>query len=170
MAYIVKGMTLIPQQLQMSCWYASAQMLIKWREERDQMSFARLISPELDEECSKLRDNNNGIQNPQIISTAERIGLKHVPPLSPTPTWIESWLKSYGPLWVNGKTHIVVIAGISYIHGLGQMLLVYDPAPIGVGRIEWRSIDGWYTSGNSVSSRDTHDSVETVFLYVPGDI
>ncbi len=170
MAYIVEGMTLIPQQLQMSCWYASAQMLIKWREEKDQMSYARLISPEFDEECSRLRDNNNGIQNPQIIKTAERIGLKHVPPLSPSPAWIEAWLKSYGPLWVNGKTHIVVIAGIAYIPGSGDMLLVYDPSPVGVGRINWRSISGWYTSGSSVSSRDTDKSVETVFLYVPDDI
>jgi hypothetical protein len=169
MAYIVEGMKLIPQELNMSCWYASAQMLIKWKEEKEQKSFAHLISPEFDTQCSQLRDNNKGIQNPQIIQMAERIGLKHVPPVTPTPEWIELWLKTYGPLWVNGKTHIVVIAGIAWFPGLGYMLLVYDPAPVSVGRVEWRSI-GWYTSGNSASTRDTGKDVETVFLYVPDDI
>jgi hypothetical protein len=168
MAYIVEGMKLIPQELNMSCWYASAQMLIKWREEKDQKSYARLISPEFDEECSRMRDNNNGIANPQIIKMAERIGLEHVPPVSPSTAWIEAWLKSYGPLWVNGKTHIVVIAGITYVQGCGDMLLVYDPSPVSVGRIEWRPL-GWYI-GNAVDSRDTSKSVETVFLYVPDDI
>lgn len=170
MAYIVEGMKLIPQELNMSCWYASAQMLIKWKEEKEQKSFAHLISPEFDAQCAQLRDNNNGIQNPQIVQTAQRIGLKHVPPLSPTPEWLEAWLKTYGPLWVNGKTHIVVIAGIAFFPGIGDQLLVFDPSPIGVGRINWRSISGWYTSGSSVSSRDTDKAVETVFLYVPDDV
>lgn len=170
MAYIVEGMKLIPQELNMSCWYASAQMLIKWREERDQKSYAKLISPEFDTQCAQLRDNNNGIRNSEIVKTAERIGLKHVPPVTPNPAWIEAWLKAYGPLWVNGKSHIVVIAGIMYWPGLSHMVLVYDPSPIGVGRIEWRSLSDWYMSGGSVSTRDTAKDVETVFLYVPDDL
>ena len=59
MAYTVPGMTLIPQAMTMSCWYASAQMVIKWKEEQLQQSLARLISPEFDAQCSQIRDAGN---------------------------------------------------------------------------------------------------------------
>jgi len=97
---------------------------------------------------------------------AKRIGLEAIPPMTPTTDLMESWLKQYGPLWVNGKTHIVVIAGIMYFPMMGYYLLVYDPSPVNVGKIEWRTLD-WYLSGNSPSTRDTASNVETVFLYVP---
>jgi len=167
MAYIVQGMTLIPQQLKMSCWYASAQMLIQWKMNQRQQSIMGLIPPELDAECAKVRDDNKGIQNPAIIKMAKRIGLEAIPPMTPTTEALEGWLKQYGPLWVNGKTHIVVIAGIMYFPMLGYYLLVYDPSPVNVGKIEWRSLTDWYLMGSSSSTRDTASSVETVFLYVP---
>ena len=56
MAYLVQNMTLIPQALKMSCWYASARMLIQWKQESTQSSIAGLIDPELDAECQKIRD------------------------------------------------------------------------------------------------------------------
>lgn len=168
LAYIVENMKLIPQTLQMSCWYASAQMLIHWKQEQMQASLMDLIPPELDAECIKIRDGNKGIFNPQILKMAKRLGLEAVPPLSPTPTAIEGWLQTYGPLWVNGKSHIVVIAGIMYIPLLGHYVLVYDPSPINVGKIEWRSLSGWYI-GNAVDSRDTGTDVEAVFLHLRQD-
>jgi hypothetical protein len=167
MAYIVQGMKLIPQSQTMSCWYASAQMLITWKMEQRQQSISGLIPPELDAQCAKIRDDNKGIQNPQIIKMAKRIGLEAIPPMSPTTDALEGWLKTYGPLWVNGKTHIVVIAGIAEFPPLGTQLLIYDPSPVNVGRIEWRSLMNWYAMGNSSSSRDTGKDVETVLLYVP---
>lgn len=168
MAYIVQGMTLIPQKLSDSCWYASAQMLINWKQEQRQQSIATLVPPELDAECVKIRDDNKGILNPQILKMAKRIGLKGVPPMSPTPDAIQDWLKMYGPLWVNGISHIVVIAGIMNFPSFGYYLLIYDPSPVNVGNISWRSLS-WYV-GSNVDSRDTSSSVETVFLYVPDDI
>ena len=166
MAYEVPGMKLIPQQKSWSCWYASARMLINWRMEQSQMSFANLVPPELDKQCSKLRDDNKGITNPQIIAMAKRLGLVAVPPMSPTPEAIEGWLVDYGPLWVNGKTHIVVIAGIRPA-GSGHSVKVYDPSPMNIGKINWRSLAGWYAMGSSVSTRDTSASVQTVFLHCP---
>jgi hypothetical protein len=168
MAYIVQGMTLIPQKLSDSCWYASAQMLIHWKQEQRQASFANLIPPELDAQCVKIRDDNKGIVNPEILKMAKRLGLEAVPPLSPTPETIQDWLKQYGPLWVNGISHIVVIAGIMYITAFGYYLLVYDPSPVNVGTVGWRSLS-WYV-GSDVDSRDTSASVETVFLYVPDNL
>lgn len=168
MAYIVEKMKLIPQTLTNSCWYASAQMLIYWKQEQMQASIADLIPPELDAECAKMRDDNQLIFNPQILKLAKRLGLEHVPPVSPTPETIEGWLKTYGPLWVNGKSHIVVIAGIMKFPYIGYQLLVYDPFPINVGKIEWRSLDGWYI-GDDVDSRDTSADVEAVFLHLRKD-
>lgn len=167
MAYVVQNMTLIPQQLNMSCWYASAQMLIQWKMDQRQQSFMNLIPPDLDAECAKIRDDNKGILNPQILKMAKRIGLEAIPPVTPTPAAIEGWLKTYGPLWVNGKSHIVVIAGIMNLAFFGTYLLAYDPWPVNVGKIEWRSMSDWYLSGSSASTRDTGADVETVFLYVP---
>ena len=170
MAYVVPNMKLIPQSKTMSCWYASLQMLVKWKEEQRQASLAHLISPEFDAECIKLRDANNGIVNPDIIRLANRLGLKTVPPLSPTPETIEGWLKDFGPLWVNGKSHIVVIAGIMYLPHVGHWLLVFDPQPVNVGKIEWRSLADWYANGTAPDSRDTSSSVQAVFMYIPDNI
>jgi hypothetical protein len=136
-------MKLIPQSMAMSCWYASMQMLISWKEDQLKASLARLIPPEMDDECARLRDADNGILNPQIVKLAKRIGLKAVPPLCPSPDALEGWLRDYGPLWVNGKTHIVVIAGIG--KGVyGDEVLVYDPWPVNIGKIEWRNLSSWY--------------------------
>jgi ABC-type bacteriocin/lantibiotic exporter with double-glycine peptidase domain len=161
MRYEVEGMQLIPQTQTMSCWYASAQMLIQWRRHRRQMSEMGIVDPSEDPASAKLRDDNTGIVNPTILALAERLGLRPVPPMSPTPAAIKSWLQQYGPLWVNGKSHIVVLAGID-----GDQVKVYDPAPLNKGRIEWRSLRGWYI-GSSSSSRDSSRDVQAVFLHLP---
>lgn len=162
--YEVPGMTLIPQTMRMSCWYASAQMLIQWRQNKTQQSLQWLVPPELDAQCAALRDGNTGILNPQIVRMANRLGLSSIPPMTPTAGLMETWLRTYGPLWVNGKSHIVVIAGIN----TEQMLVkVYDPAPVNIGKVEWRSLVTWYALGTSASTRDTGKDVEAVFLHVP---
>src|ERR1700688_4458131 len=54
--YEVPGMTLIPQKLTMSCWYASAQMLIQWRQDQVQQSIAGLVPTDFDAQCVAIRD------------------------------------------------------------------------------------------------------------------
>ena len=95
---------------------------------------------------------------------AKRLGLRAIPPMSPTTDTLLGWLRMYGPLWVNGKSHIVVISGINTDT---LQVQVHDPAPVNKGRVEWRSLRTWYASGASSSTRDTGPDVETVFLYVP---
>ena len=160
--YEVPGMTLIKQLKTMSCWYASAQMLIKWRQDKVGQCLAWLVPPDLDAECAMIRDGNAGLQNPQILPMAKRLGLEAIPPMSPTPQALEHWLRTYGPLWVNGKTHIVVVAGIDTA---ALTVKVYDPDP--ASKIEWRSLATWYAFGASPSTRDTGKDVDAVFLYVP---
>lgn len=162
--YEVPGVKLIPQLLKKSCWYASAQMLIQWRMDKDQQSLSWLVPPELDEECTKIRDGNGGIFNPQILPMAKRLGLVAIPPMSPTVETLDSWLHNYGPLWVNGKTHIVVLGGIDTSN---KTVKVFDPGPVGIGRVEWRSLETWYAFGTSPSTRDTASDVQAVFLHVP---
>jgi len=158
-------MTLIPQQDNMSCWYACARMLVRWKTDKLRMSLVGLVPPELDAECRRIRDAAGGIVNSQILAMARRLGLKSVPPMSPTPEAIEKWLRTYGPLWVNGKRHIVVIAGIA-----GDRVTVYDPWPVNKGRVDSRPLTGWYLQGVNPpgqpdSSADTGKAVETVFLH-----
>jgi hypothetical protein len=159
--YVVSDMTLIPQTMTMSCWYACARMLINWRQNRMQACEEGIIDPELEASCIKLRDANGGIQNKQIVQLAKRLGLEVVPPVSPSPSALESWMRYYGPLWVNGKTHITVLAGI-----WKDLVLVYDPSPVNVGNVSWRSLSSWYV-GNAVDSRDASSDVEAVFLHCP---
>ncbi len=75
--YEVRGVTLLPQQLENSCWYASARMLIQWKMDKFRMSFANLVPPELDAECRRIRDPNTDakgkISNPQIMTMAKRL-------------------------------------------------------------------------------------------------
>ena len=78
-------MTLITQTKTMSCWYASAQMLVKWRQDKDPQSHAWLVPPDLARQCALIRDANTGIANPQILRLAKRLGLQAVPPMSLTP-------------------------------------------------------------------------------------
>ncbi len=136
--YQVPGMKLIPQDKTMSCWYASARMLIQWQMERCQQSFADLVPPELDSKCRQIRDGNGGVNNPQIVQMAKRLGLKQAPPATPTSAELERLLQYHGPLWVNGDRHIVVLAGID-----GDLGKVYDPLPIHIGSVQWRSLSGW---------------------------
>ena len=79
----------------------------------------------------------------------------------------EEWLRKYGPLWVNGIKHIVVIAGIQGHKSGDSDLLIYDPWPVGAGVIQWRSLKNWYALGDDEDSRDTRKSVEAIFLYIP---
>jgi len=135
-------------------------MLIHWRREQLQATEIDVLDPSEDEGSVLLRDVNSGIGNSGIIAFAKRLGLRAVPPLCPTEDAIEGWLRWYGPLWVNGRTHIVVIAGIRP----GQVL-VYDPAPA-FPTPQWRSLETWY-AGSGASSRDAAMDVETVFLHGP---
>ncbi len=142
-------------------------MLVHWRTRKTPLAFTRLKQPELDRTSQDLRSDNKGINNSKIIDMAKRLGLAVIPPITPTTDAVESWLKRYGPLWVNGRKHIVVIAGIKKAASGDHQVLVYDPAPRNVGQIEWRSWRDWYEFGSSKSTRDTSKWVKSTFLHCP---
>lgn len=105
--------------------------------------------------------HNQTITNPQIIQLAKSLGLRAVLPASFTLAGVEELLRRHGPLWTNGVSHIVVIAGVDQTAG---KVLVYDPWPLGHGREQWRSYTHWYIRGRKVDSQDTSPSVNAVFL------
>ncbi len=163
--YTVPNMKLIPQDKTMSCWYASGMMLIKWRRRSRQMTEQAHPDPSQVAKWQSLYKDNTGITNAKIMNFARDLGLKAVPPMSPTVDTILNWLRTYGPLWVNGKYHITVIAGIRDT-GTDTEVLVFDPAKPAKLKGEWRSLIKWYIS-NPHSGRDTASAVKTVFLYMP---
>ena len=111
MYYVVTDVPHVHQDKEMSCWFASAQMLIQWKRNRRRMSDNH-PDPSESPKWSKLYSDNTGITNDKIVAFARDMGFKHVPPMSPHPSAILGWLMSYGPLWVNGVRHITVITGI----------------------------------------------------------
>jgi len=163
--YEVPDMHLIIQDKDMACWYASAMMVLNWMERH--RPGQRRMCTQIDLETIKIYKANNGVQNSQIIPLAKRLGLIPVPPQSPTISGLLSWLQSYGPLWTNGKRHIVVMAGLRQNDNDEYSVKIFDPWP-GSG-ISWRTLSGWYTGFNpgkdGASSRDTGPDVEAVFLH-----
>jgi hypothetical protein len=105
---------------------------------------------------------NPGITNAQLMEFARDLGLEVIPPMSPSPQLLHSWLLQYGPLWVNGISHITVIAGIRS-SGDQSTVLVFDPAAPSKIHGEWRSLSTWYVQDKH-SGRDTSRATQAVFL------
>jgi hypothetical protein len=133
-------------------------MLIEWKRERLGMTLESHPDPSELGVTVGWEVTNRGITNPQVIQLAQFLGLKTVPPMTLTLKYLARLLRFYGPLWTNGKTHIVVIGGVDEARG---RVRVYDPGPAGQGKIEWRSYQ-WYLSGKGADSRDTDASVRAV--------
>lgn len=149
----------------MSCWYASAMMLIHWRRNYLSMTEAAHPDPGQVRRWSKLYDDNPGISNDQILEFARDMGLQSVPPMSPSPDALLEWLTKYGPLWVNGSSHITVIAGIRSTAATYEVL-VFDPGEPHKKLGEWRSLDQWYVK-DAHSGRDASQAAKVVFLRLP---
>lgn len=170
MSFVIHDLKLIPQQNTMSCWYASAMMLVEWKRSRALMTLRDHPDPSQTRPTVAWEVAANGLTNPEILRMAALLGLKRVPPMSVPLDHLRSLLMEYGPLWTNGKTHIVVIAGVDLAKGT---VLVYDPWPPRTGKVEWRSYSDWYLGnkpsppGAPDSSRDTSTEVDAVFLYHP---
>jgi hypothetical protein len=159
--YIVPNVPLIPQSLNMACWYASAQMVIQWRREKTQSCEQGIIDPSEDPPSVAIYRANNGLSDTQILNLAKSLGLEVVPPECPTPEIIERWLAHYGPLWTNGSTHITVIAGIDLSQ---SKLFIHNPWPVGVGKKEWKDLS--WLDGNDPDSLDPNTNAG-VFLHCP---
>jgi hypothetical protein len=130
-SYSIDDVPLIPQTKNMACWYASAQMLIAWRQARKLMCEGAHPDPSLVPSLRAKFLDNDGIPASVFRELAMALGLKEMPPMTPSPGMIASMLKEYGPLWFAGLHpfgHVVVITGVS-----PSSLAINDPAPVNVG-------------------------------------
>jgi V8-like Glu-specific endopeptidase/uncharacterized protein YycO len=129
----------LPQSSAMSCWAASAAMVIGWRDRvsiSDQ-SIADMV-PAFNAYVSGLFAN----QRPDL---ANAWNLVPEPPASYT---IDAWrnmLESYGPLWIDGLSspagggHVRVMVGLESdgnADGSGTTVYLYDPSPSSAGRVK----------------------------------
>jgi hypothetical protein len=165
MKYVVPNVPLIAQSKNMACWYASAQMLVQWRRNKTMSTERGITDPSEDPVSVKKWAANGGIDDNFILTLVKDLGLEAVPPLCPTSAAIESWLRNYGPLWVNGTSHITVIAGVDTAN---DQVYVNDPWPVNQGKQEWRGMDWLMGMGaaKAVSSLDPATD-SGVFLHCP---
>jgi hypothetical protein len=145
--YMVQGVTLMPQDRTMACWYASAMMVMNAR--AGARGVARVTGSAL---VGAMYRANNGLDWPQARFFAEQVGLRPTPLVTPSPEQLDAWLRRWGALWTNGVlvapdgsvpggAHAVVIAGIRTAPAPTLYeLLVYDPSPVNVGDVRWRPI------------------------------
>lgn len=126
-SYQLTDVPLIPQALDMACWYASAQMLVAWRRNRNRMCEGAHPDPSNIPTLEATFVANDGLATSKIIDLAKQLGLQEVPPITPSPGAIATMLKQYGPLWFAGlhpSGHVVVITGIN-----SDSVVINDPWP-----------------------------------------
>jgi ABC-type bacteriocin/lantibiotic exporter with double-glycine peptidase domain len=102
---------LIPQTQTWACWYACAQMLVQWKRRHERSTLADQMDPSEVSETIRWHVANNGLTYGQVVTLAELLGLRHVPPMSISLHVLENLLRWHGPLWVHGQSHIVVFTG-----------------------------------------------------------
>lgn len=128
MAFMLRDVPLIPQDQNMACWYASAQMLITWRQNHTRQCEIAHRDPSFVPDLVKIYQANNGLSIADVTKLAKELGLEPVPPQSPTSDAIENWLRVYGPIWFAGlfpSGHAVVITGV-----MGDRVHINDPWPV----------------------------------------
>ena len=148
MAYQVPGVPLIPQTMEMSCWFASANMVVTWRRNELQACQVGQPSPWQVPSAVQRRADNNGLSLSSMLQFARDLGFEAVPPMSPTLDAIETWLKHHGPLWFAGEKsngakkygHVWVIVGRD-----GDQLTIHDPEPMNWGTVATVGV-GWLTA------------------------
>lgn len=166
MAYTEPNVPLIPQQLEMACWYACAQMLIQWRMEYTQS--CEMDHPDPSEVSAEVQryKANNGLALHQMMTFAKTLGLQTMAPQSPTLQAVEMWIQSYGPIWAAGKKirspgveygHVFVITGVRP----GE-LYIHDPEPMKLGSARWVP-DSWLATLLSLAPA----VIPTNFMFIP---
>jgi N-acetyl-anhydromuramyl-L-alanine amidase AmpD len=111
----------IPQPTNLSCWAASAAMVVGWKERIS-------LAPETIAAIGN-RTTANGLDPAQVGAFANEIGLVAEPPQSYSVEGFRQLLERNGPLWVGASVpglHAIVVTGL-YSDGTGTFVRVTDP-------------------------------------------
>jgi Papain-like cysteine protease AvrRpt2 len=171
MRYEIHNLHLIPQDQNMSCWYASAMMLIRWRQRN-----GTLFEPPMPTQFPEFQAHlvaNNGLPQGEMVQLAQRLGLRVLPRLSrlPNPIELQTLLMMNGPLWTNGvvlsvtaagaitpANHVVVIGGVDDVT---SQILILNPWPVGRGDRSWHP----YNRVGQIAAERNHRPV--TFMHYP---
>ena len=85
-------------------------------------------------------------------------------PRTPSPAFIRDLLQQHGPLWVNGNSHITVIAGVRATSASVEVL-VFDPAKPAQLHGAWHDFFSHYGL-TAHTSLDASVASETSMLYL----
>jgi papain like cysteine protease AvrRpt2 len=174
--YNIYDVPLIPQDMNMACWYASFLMLFQWYqkqfrywEDRKRATYrselVKVNDPSEVPADIRMHLANDGLPPSMFVRFALTLGLKPIPRMTPTPHAIRSMLQAYGPIMTVGSGHAVVIRGIGEV-GSENVLGINDPWPPNVGTPTWKNFQ-WLTSfvaGYPVESNFLHLPFNAVFL------
>jgi hypothetical protein len=140
MARVVYNVPLIPQCGTLTCWYAAAQMVVRWNRRHPRGN--RRAGADIDSAAVTAAVCGGNIYinllTPSAVATFARSANLQATYQSVTSTGLAQLLTTYGPLWYGGKVrgyrgvtrgaHVVVITGSD-----GDAVYINDPAPSGVG-------------------------------------
>ncbi len=148
MATVTYRVPLIPQGGNRTCWYAAAQMIVRWHRDRLQQSTLAGWSIDTAPRTRAVTNANAGL-NPAAVVRFGRDHNLRMTCMSVTAEGLARLLESYGPLWyagtvegyrgASGGAHAVVITGIR-----NTEILINDPWPVGTGTRLTRSHDVFF--------------------------
>ena len=137
MGWCVYNVSLIPQAGTRTCWYACAQMVVRWYRESRQQSTIEGWDVDSATRTAAETALNRGLDRHSAYQFARAVNLRTTA-MSVTAEGMASLLGLHGPLWyggdvrgyrgVNTGSHAVCIRGIS-----GDTLYINDPWAPGVG-------------------------------------
>lgn len=114
----LRGVPLIRQEKENSCWHAAARMVYGYKRHAS-------IHP-----LPHSYQDNHGISATEFIELARAIGLRTLPRVNMSygEGFIDDMLRRYGPIWAagnwNGVPHIIVVTGVDS----DGTLYINDPA------------------------------------------
>jgi Papain-like cysteine protease AvrRpt2 len=154
MSQIFYDVPLIPQATTMTCWWASARMVVEYHRQRLQQSTVAGGAVGQPNETRIIEGANQGI-NPGRVEDFARLANLQTTSLSPTPEGLVSLLTQYGPLWYGGLVqgyrgftgggHAVVITGC-LVNPAGAQVAINDPWQVGQGARLFETFDGFFSN------------------------
>ena len=140
MARVVYNVPLVPQCGTLTCWYAAAQMIVRWNRQHwqgRQGAGADIDSSAVTNHVCQANTYIN-LATPGAVATFARHANLRTTYLSVSADGLARLLTVYGPLWYGGRvrgyrgvntgSHVIVITGINE-----DGVYINDPYPPGVG-------------------------------------
>ncbi len=151
---------LVAQTATLSCWAASIAMILGWRH---QASYSDQMIARNPGGLNYMTSYHNGL-DPNDRYILRHNGFEVEPPMCYLPSTIRSRLSTRGPLWVATWApgpHIRVVTGM-----VGEMLMINDPLPVGVGSCYPRTFSRFFGAMESLGAREMAQRAPVYVAYL----